>query len=377
MIGESLIAIVNTRLKKTALPKVSDWDRLFTLAKKHSLSTIFYQAIKDESLVPEKLKKEAENQYLSEVNQQILQEYYGNLIFEKFTEAGIRYMPMKGWILRGLYPSPELRTSCDLDFFYDKEKKGEVESLIKTFGFKKVSDGINHTEWSKDKVTVESHHELYAQKESFAEYYRDIWNRLISSDGLRYDFSPEDFYVYFVAHASRHFRSGGFGVRTVLDVYIYTQKTSLNREYLSAEFIKLGLAKFVDVIEKLANVWFGGGAGDEETELLGEYILSSGTYGLAENNAAIKGTDGTTENKAKKKYLLRTIFPPYRVLKNLYPVLKKAPFLLPFFWVYKWFNVLFTRPKRFKSTIKNMKKIDREKLQYIDRVLKIVDIPKN
>ena len=40
MLGESLIAIVNTLLKKTALPKVSDWERLFALAKKHSLPNV-------------------------------------------------------------------------------------------------------------------------------------------------------------------------------------------------------------------------------------------------------------------------------------------------------------------------------------------------
>ena len=39
----------------------------------------------------------------------------------------------------------------------------------------------------------------------------------------------------------------------------------MNEDYLTAEFKKLGLTKFVTCIEKLANAWFGGVNSDEDT----------------------------------------------------------------------------------------------------------------
>jgi hypothetical protein len=52
------------------------------------------------------------------------------------------------------------------------------------------------------------------------------------------------------------------------------------------------------------------------------------------------------------------------------------PFLLPFAWVYKWFEVLFTRPARFKRTIENSDNLNQERIDFTNRIMKITKIKK-
>ena len=48
--------------------------------------------------------------------------------------------------------------------------------------------------------------------------------------------------------------------------------------------------------------------------------------------------------------------------------MKYLPILLPFMWVYKWFEVLFTRKENFKKTVNNIKAMDDEKIARVERV---------
>ena len=64
-------------------------------------------------------------------------------------------------------------------------------------------------------------------------------------------------------------------------------------------------------------------------------------------------------------------------MKGKYKILKKLPFLLPFAWVYKWFEVLFTRPGNIKGTIKDSEKLNQEKIDFTNRIMKITKIKRN
>mgnify|MGYP006364175447 CR=1 FL=1 len=129
------------------------------------------------------------------------------------------------------------------------------------------------------------------------------------------------------------------------------------------------------VIKSLANYCFGGEEANQDVCDVGEYILNSGVYGNTNNFAVIKG--GKKDLKStKKKFWLKTIFPSYNAMKGKYKILKKLPFLLPFAWVYKWFEVLFTRPAKFKKTIENSDNLSQEKIDFTNRIIEITKIKK-
>lgn len=372
--GELLLTIFKNYLTGEPLAESANYGSAFQLAKMHSLGNLFYEAVKNSPIVPIEVKEAAKQHFFSNLARQTAQEYYAAELFEKLEEKKIWYMPLKGYVFRRLYPSPELRTSCDLDVLYDKTKKAEVGEILKGFGFKEGHEGENHIDWSLDTVTVEMHHELAAQSDVYHPYYQNVFERLVNTDGCRYDFTPEDFYVYFLVHAAKHFAHGGFGIRTVLDVWIYRKNKALDEEYLNKELEKVQLLKFKTAVEALAEYWFGEREKTEELELLHEYVLTSGTYGRRSNSAAIGG-GGNGVKKRKFKFLMRTIFPSLRTMRAMYPVLKKAPILLPFTWVARWFAVLFTRRKNVGAVLNAMNGIDDEKIEKVDKVIEITDIP--
>ncbi|MDE6797545.1 MAG: hypothetical protein K2J36_05990, partial [Ruminococcus sp.] len=49
------------------------------------------------------------------------------------------------------------------------------------------------------------------------------------------------------------------------------------------------------------------------------------------------------KEKGKLGYFIYSAFLPLFIMKEKYPVLKKAPFLLPVLWVWRWISALITQ----------------------------------
>ena len=94
-----------------------DISALFVLAKKHDLAPILAYALNQNALIQKDNK----------VHQKFLQEqsiavfryeninYELNKAVELFEKHKILNIPLKGSVIRSLYPQPWLRTSCDID----------------------------------------------------------------------------------------------------------------------------------------------------------------------------------------------------------------------------------------------------------------------
>ena len=369
--AKNLIQLIRGYLGKSSEIKDVDWKRAFYIAKAHSLSTIFYDTVKERADVPDNVKLIARNSALAQIHQQVQQDYYAQEIYKQLYENNIKFMPMKGSVLRQLYQIPEHRLSCDVDILYDVEKQEKVKEILENLDFKKDK------EWHNGVVTVEMHEELFSEYSLGYEYFSNVWEKLKTDDGIKYYFSDEDFYIYFMTHTAKHFFNGGFGIRTVLDVYEFNTAKNLDKEYLKTEFEKLGLYKFTHMVEELAKYWFDDDySATEEVTALSDIILSSGVYGAERNSVMVKNIKKNSNNKhARLKYLFVTLFPKYRTMKILYPFLKYLPFMLPFMWVYKWFEVLLVRRKSIAKFTGNMDSMSEQKVDKFRKVLESTDFP--
>lgn len=374
-----LIELLKYNLNGKKINRINDnidFKKLFLLAKRHSLGTLFYDALKDDDRIPAPVKDEAKQHYLAQVSQQISQDYYAEELFQKLREKNIKYMPLKGYVLRKLYPSSELRTSCDVDIFYDKTRRKEVEQILLAMDFKKEEEGCKNAAWINGNVTIEMHHELANENSAYFDYYRSVWERLLTKDGIEYTFKNEDFYIYFLVHAASHFSGGGFGVRTLLDIYVYNKSVVMDKVYLYKELEKIRLDVFCRQLEKITAACFENADLDEEGEFLLDYIVGAGTYGNSENSTAISSlSEQNSVPKNRRKYLIKTIFPPFKIMKSKYPILKKVPILYPFMWVWRWFGVAFRRRERIKATVRNTKNISESNLNRVQRILEITQLP--
>ena len=47
-------------------------------------------------------------------------------VMAHFEKEGIDYVPLKGWIIKNLYPKPDMRSMCDVDILIRDEDKKKI-----------------------------------------------------------------------------------------------------------------------------------------------------------------------------------------------------------------------------------------------------------
>lgn len=197
----------------------------------------------------------------------------------------------------------------------------------------------------------EMHVELYQKiYDTFNEKYADVKQRLLPDAEVpyRFHFTPEDFYVFVLSHAYKHYSSSGTGVRTLADIYIMNQKLggTLNWEYVDSELQGLGIFSYERESRELAQKLFGSAElpteanlSEAEQQMLA-YYLGASTYGTIENRTLnkmrkLQPDGGVITAHTKRKYLLSRIFPGREWCEAYAPTVYKYPVLLPFFWVWR------------------------------------------
>jgi len=263
-------------------------------------------------------------------------------------------MPLKGIVLQHLYPIYGMRQMSDHDILFDAKRADAVKSIMEGLGFSTEHFGAsNHDVYHMEPVcNFEMHRELFGSShdEKLYEYYKDVQNRLLG-EGYEKHLSPEDFYLYVTAHEYKHYTGGGTGLRSVLDTYVYLQKTKLDMDYVTAEAEKLGMAEFEAANRSLAQHLFSGGELTAADKEMLEYILSSGVYGTighrVENTMSKHGW-------GKIQYALNRFFVPisrknkdYEAYAGSYPIFYKYKILLPFLPFYRTIRAM--KAGRFKA----------------------------
>lgn len=263
-------------------------------------------------------------------------------LFNRLDGAGIWHMPLKGTVVKDYYPVYGMRQMADRDILVDAGRAADVRRIMEELGFTTQSFGTgNHDVYFKEPVcNFEIHRSLFGpvHDPKLRAYYQNVEERLIPCAGQERRFSPEDLYVYVIAHEYKHYVACGTGLKSVLDTYVLLTKESLDMRYVAAETEKLGIRSFEERNRSLALHLFAGAALTEEDQKMLAYILTSGTYGtmahFVENGIAEKG---------RWKFFLSRLSLPREVLASMYPVLKKAPFLYPVFWTYRLIHALLFR----------------------------------
>lgn len=142
-----------------------------------------------------------------------------------------------------------------------------------------------------------------------------------AENSYSFHFTEDDFYIYFIEHAFKHFENSGTGIRFLADIYVFLKKkgNELDWNYIKTELNKLGAGEFEEKSRMLAVKLFSDirtvpvALNGEERELL-ETFMGSGTYGTIEKyvkNSFAKMQTGTNRNKGKIKviYLWRRLIP--------------------------------------------------------------------
>lgn len=353
-------------------PENISFEDIFRLAKKHSVANLAYYAVErldEQPLQPLAGKwREVRDKAIAKG---ITQLYERDMVIEAFTGAGINICPLKGCLLKEMYPQQDMRMMSDLDILMEHEKAGKVEQILKSMGYsKKLEYDLGHDVYYKKPImNIEMHHVLMDREvlsTELLEYYSNDWERLIADkdNPHLYHMTWDDYYIYFIAHLSKHYYSSGTGIRSIMDIHIFLKNhgSELNQSYLKQELEKIKLWELKENCERLAEVWFGDRETDETLYEMTEYIVQSGTYG--EEKVAVPRR---VEKKLKQagnskfRYYLTRIFPPYQIMKRNYMILKNHPYLLPVLWIWRLISGFADKSKRRRlkielQTTRNIKK---------------------
>ena len=345
-------------------------ENIYKLLKKHDMAHLLVAAIDKcgVALDGEIASKITKKQFMAIYRYENIN-YELSRIKNTLEEAGIDYIPLKGAVIRELYPEPWMRTSSDIDVLVrvsDHERATDV--ICEKLGYMLREKESKHdvSLYSESGVHLELHYSICEGIDLPDTYLSRVWEYAYCvGESHEYNLKNEFFVFYLVIHALCHFTIGGCGLRAICDLYLCKNKMG----YDEGEVISLCRATntetFYCELMSLAEVWFGGGERREITDSLEKYILFGGIFGTTASHIAVR----RTVEGGKLKFAGKRIFAPYKTLKARYPSLK-CPLLVPAYQVKRWIDVWrLGRGAESLSELKTNSYIDNKKVAEINSLL--------
>lgn len=356
-----------------------DYHKLDKLAAEHGIVVLIYYGLISAGLDPD--SPEGINlfvkacQYISVA--EIQDEALGALLNE-FKAHNIDHMPLKGAVLRNIYPEASMRTMSDIDILIKVEQYDRIKPVMQALGYTEECESDHEFIWKKGSVCVELHKRLIpSYNKDYYAYFGDGWDKALpKGDGL-FSFSDEDELVYLLTHFAKHYRDGGIGIKHIADIKLFLdKKPELDKEYLEEQLRQLSLWEFYNNILDTIGVWFDGKQPTDVTKLITDTIFSSGAYGTAQAHSlsgALKSRK-SGESKSRIKRVFNTVFLPYANMCLLFPSLKKCPVLLPFFWIWRIIYTALFKKGRLTKHYRTIKDLTPENINEYERRLHSVGL---
>lgn len=368
----------------------SDWEGICAYAGIHNVAGMIAQAVKyiPDGLKPEEhILKQLEKGSMKRIAVSVNQDIMMDQVMAKLNVAGMDHVLMKGFWLKRLYPVPELRTMGDVDILIRPDCRRQCHQLLLELGA--VCTLNKGSVWCYEicGLLLEVHTNLMAGEPvagvDFEDYFRVAPKYTLKYNRHTLIFTNEYHFIYLMAHAAKHFRGAGYGIRGIMDfaVYLRALGKTMDWNYIWHELDKLGLDRYALAVLSLCKAWFyidtdqiitvyqapkmtaflEKPAYDQMTDI----IFSGGVYGYYGQNMEkiavrrqVSSVGRRSVRWAKVKTLWKMIFPGYRYMRLYMRKLDGHPYLLPAAWCIRWYEAVFKRGKRNIGRMKAFIEVD-------------------
>lgn len=291
-----------------------------------------------------------------------------------FEENGIDYLPLKGCLMKHLYPKPELRYMGDADILIRMEQYSNIIPIMESLCFTKGKETTHELRWSHNELKVELHKRLMPfHHEDFLEHLGTGWQMASQNEGHCWFMRKENEWIFLFSHFTKHFREGGIGCRHLVDLWVFLRNhTNMDESYIHNELKKMQLLEFYENIRNVISVWFEDAVPDDKSLFITDYIFACGSWGNRENLLVFEHLRKSKKSPGVPRdivYFWQSLFPSANLLKDKYPILKKAPWTLPLVWIYRLIYKLLFEPHRMKHVKSRMDSLTTEKLQSRNQML--------
>lgn len=349
-----LSSTINQRIAPAPVRAV-DWRELYYIAEFHRITNISYYSVLGVSEnVPDVWVGRFAKIFKKWTSIDTSQQKDTAAVLDALEEYKIEYMVMKDWMMKRYYPQPEMRAVENIGILIKPKQEKAIHRMMQDLGYRREGedeDGIMSFYRDVNFSFVFSE-QLFPHNPKFASYYRKLWKRLQSAVGYGYRraFSLEDEFIYYMADTCDLYARGEADARHVVDLYLYLKKykSKLDWSYIDLEFAKLEIGKIAKCLIDVGDMWLGVYEGDKagDSRDVEEYIWTKGAYGK-ETSARIMPMILDMElwqirevKKKRRLRILRWFFPKASHMENRFPSIRKLKFLLPFFWVIRWFTLI-------------------------------------
>ena len=347
-----LIRCLNCCLNKQDAPAPEEeveWDKLYRLAKLNAVDNNVYYALRNADFVPEEIFSKLEESFDFVLKKQEAENKELDIVLALFREKMVPYMLMKGIITRKLYPEQFMRSSADIDIYYNEIQTGTVREILFDRGYNITFTGIYDDIYKNlPYLDIEMHKLLLSPITKIGKNfkYRPFLNG-ITIDGLEYTMADDDFYIYHFCHLAQHFYDSGAGIKFFMDIKILRDILNLDMEYVYGKLKKFHLIKFHDECVKLVDYWFNGGEPDEVCEIFEQFVLSFTAYG-----AGAVFDYNRTESGKRNRYI-SAVFPSAERLSYRYPDVRNKKYKVPYYWVKRLYDYRGTYKQRLDDVSKH------------------------
>lgn len=291
-------------------------------------------------------------------------ELYGGL-----QEAGVTPLVVKGLVCRNLYPRPDYRDSSDEDVFCGEQNFKTCHKAMIRAGMEPCNcdldgyevpyrkcDGVLYVELHK--TLFQKNSDIFGDCNRFFEhsFEHPAWVSVGETKVATLEYSEN--MLYLILHAFKHFLHSGFGIRQVCDMVLFANEygSQIDWNYVQKKCRGFRAERFAAALFAIGQKYLtfdpeqAGYPGawkdlNVDPEPLLQDLLCGGIYGGSSRSRVHSSNITLNAVKADKKgkhggKLLRTIFPPAKMLRGRYHWLRKKPWLLPVAWSLRCFGYL-------------------------------------
>ena len=266
-----------------SLPEGIDWSALVAFATKQGVAALAYDGLQkcyeaNAGLVLPLDNEQKEVKYdwfgaVLEIEMQCEKQWKAvSALGEKFMDAGLRTLVLKGFFLGECYPVPWHRYSCDFDCFligngpvYDRSAYEEGNRLMETEGVEVRRFHYKHSSFKFMETNVENHQFLTGWRGSkrWKRFEQELEEMLEKEGALRplegtvLLVGPPMFNALFITrHAHQHFLiEEGISLRHVCDWAMFLRRygQELDWDAFLAECARYGMVHFAESLTRLAS----------------------------------------------------------------------------------------------------------------------------
>ncbi len=298
-------------------------------------------------------------------------------IFAAFEENKIDYMPVKGSIMKALYPDHAMRTMGDADILIRNKEYQRIRPVMEALGFDEVCESDHEHIWYHPQLKVELHKRLIpSYNKDYYSYFGEGWDLAkVHMGGCRWAMTHEDAFIYDTIHFAKHYRDASANAHFLIDLWVHMRTyPDLDQEYIRAQMHRLRMDAFYDNILRVIDAWFEGGPWDDKIEHITNVLFNENAKQHKDNKVIAQDTravhNAGSVKKAKRNRFFRSLFPGKQAMIQTYPQWRNVP--LPIAWVMRWFHTLFCRRDAIKRQLTEKHEINaqdvenyRQDLEYI------------